>query len=63
MSEVKVGKNETLLFGDPDMQFSFVYYRGETKYQLIRSIFDKPTKSGNSLPIKVEGYWYFGGEE
>ena len=60
---IKVGEGETLAFGDTDMQFSFAVYRDNEDNPLIRSVFDDPLGSVHSLPIKVDGYWYFGGEE
>ena len=60
---IKVGKGETLAFGDTDMQFSLCANKANDDNMLIRSIFNDPLGSVYSMPIIVDGYWYFGGEE
>lgn len=60
---IKVGKGETLAFGDTDMQFSLCANKANDDNMLIRSIFNDPLGSVYSVPIIVDGYWYFGGEE
>lgn len=60
---IKVGKGETLAFGDTDMQFSLCTNMANDDNMLIRSIFNDPLGSVYSVPVIVDGYWYFGGEE
>lgn len=59
---IRVGKGETLAFGDTDMQFSLCANKANDEHMLIRSIFNDPLGSVYSVPIIVDGYWYFGGE-
>ena len=58
---IRLGKDETLAFGDTDMQFSIALYRGEDDDPLIRSVFDSPVGSMHSLPMIIEGYKILGG--
>ncbi len=59
---IRVGAGETLAFGDVDMQFSLCTNKESDEHMLIRSIFNDPLGSVYSVPIIVDGYWYFGGE-
>ena len=58
---IRLGKDETLAFGDTDMQFSIALYRGRDDDPLIRSVFDSPVGSMHSLPMIIEGYKILGG--
>ena len=58
---IRLGKDETLAFGDTDMQFGFSLYKGKDDDPLIRSVFDSPVGSMHSLPMIIEGYKILGG--